>query len=208
MSRGTATTTMSRRSTTRGADEGDGGRSSGNRAARRAGRRRDAPSPRASPSRRASPSSPTTTNGRIGTGGGGWTGRGRPRVVRPSAPLPGSLARARRAIARPRDAASASLPRRRARFLPRRSSRGAGVVARRNGGGSAKTGSLARRSGRAWRGGRSHHADRPCTLFRRNVSAANRRRYFNRDISALHRKTAVRPRRDPTVRAHVNRTAR
>ena len=181
MRRGTATTTMSRRSTTRGADEADGGRSSGNRAARRAGRRRDAPSPRASPSRRASPSSPTTTNGRMG--------RGRPRVVRPSAPLPGSLARARRAIARPRDAASASLPRRRARFLPRRSSRGAGVVARRNGGGSAKTGSLARRSGRASRGGRSHHADRPCFTCRRIVSAANRRRYFNRDISALHRKT-------------------
>lgn len=70
MSRGTATTTMSRRSTTRGADEADGGRSSGNRAARRAGRRRDAPSPRASPSRRASPSSPTTTNGRMGWNGG------------------------------------------------------------------------------------------------------------------------------------------
>lgn len=184
MSRGTATMTMSRRSTTRGADEADGGRSSGNRAARRAGRRRDAPSPRASPSRRASPSSPTTTNGRMGWNGG-WRMDGAGSAARrPSERAAPGFPRARA----PRDRASS---RRRLRVSPPTTSAvpPATVLARRNGGGSAKTGSLARRSGRASRGGRSHHADRPCTLFRRNVSAANRRRYFNRDISALNRKT-------------------
>lgn len=208
MSRGTATTTMSRRSTTRGADEGDGGRSSGNRAARRAGRRRDAPSPRASPSRRASPSSPTTTNGRMerrmedGRGGVGRASSVRARRSR----VPSRARAARsRVLATPPPRLSPDDERGSSRDGPR-AARGSSRVGMEVA--APKPGlSLAAPAEHRGAVGRTMPTDRVLhagELYRQRIDGDTLIAIFPRFIG----RQAVRPRRDPTVRAHVNRTAR